>query len=815
MSKPLVIGPRSRKQEMFISDLKDVDVVIFGGGAGCFDSDTEFLSPEGWVRIAEWDNHKVAQYDAGTSRISFTIPNDYIKLPAHNLTRMRAKGLDFCLSDEHRVPYWTYNNKESEVKVLSFDEVKKRHADSKFKGWGGYIKTSYGLGDAGLDLTEGELRLEVAVQADGRVVANGANNYTQMRFSKYRKYSRLINLCREYNLPHKDNASKFAERYSNETEYEVIVYPLKGTKIFTSEWYAISQKQAEIIADEVRYWDASTVERKAGDTVRYFSKHKENVDFIQYVFHACGYNTSIVVDSRDGSYTLNATKQGNGFRSFQSKGSKVPMEDYQTTDGFKYCFTVPTSYLLMRRSNKIFISGNCGKSYLGAMDLLKGTDDPKFRGLVVRRLTPQIHGPGGIFETVKTLHGEVYGATNLKIDHRQGIIKYPSGATITFRHCQYEEDKHSFQGWQISSALLDEVQQLTQSMVVYIMSRLRSEAKDKSKMRMTCNPAGKGHWLTNWLEWYLQEDGLPDPERCGVIRYFTMKDNEMIWGATPEEVKHKVPGCYPLSFSFVSAVVYDNPVLMERQPEYVAWLEGQDRETKEALLYGNWYVTKQSEGYFKRKWTPVVTEPPFIGRRARGFDLAGSIVDEVNKDPDYTASVLLSKNREGNYCIEHADHIRERFHTVEEYIMDLSDSDPSDIVYVLPVDAGAAGKAYASGLQKRLAEKGRVCRLFPHSTKSKLVRFRPLASVCEGGFVSVVSADWNDWYFDELEQFIGDGKTHDDALDATVSAFWSLNQHKEFGNIVLPNLVNKLVPGGRYGTEPIYTGQFTIPTFKM
>lgn len=31
-SKPLVIGPRSRKQEMFINDLKDVDVVIFGGG---------------------------------------------------------------------------------------------------------------------------------------------------------------------------------------------------------------------------------------------------------------------------------------------------------------------------------------------------------------------------------------------------------------------------------------------------------------------------------------------------------------------------------------------------------------------------------------------------------------------------------------------------------------------------------------------------------------------------------------------------------------------------------------------------------------
>lgn len=462
----------------------------------------------------------------------------------------------------------------------------------------------------------------------------------------------------------------------------------------------------------------------------------------------------------------------------------------------------------------------CGKSYLGAMDLLKGTDDPNFRGLVSRRLTPQIHGPGGIFETVLGLHGKVYGEKNLRVDRRQGKITYPSGATITFRHCQYEEDKHSFQGWQLSAALMDEVQQFTQTMVVYIMSRLRSDAADKSKMRMTCNPAGKGHWLTNWLEWYLLPSGLPDPDKCGKVRYFTMQESEMVWGDSREELEAKIPGSTVLSFSFVSAVVYDNPVLMERQPEYVGWLEGQDRETKEALLYGNWYVTKQSEGYFKRKWTPILWETKYHGRRVRGFDLAGSIKDEVNKDPDYTATVLLNKSREGNYTVEHAHRMRERFHTVEEWIMALSDSDPDDVTYVLPVDAGAAGKAYAAGLQKKLAEKGRACKLFPHSTKSKLVRFRPFASVCEGGFVSVVSAEWNDWYFEELEAFIGDGRTHDDALDATVAAFWVLNQTKELGSITLPDLrirVESPMAGSTSFVPSFGYGQtaFSIPTFNF
>jgi predicted phage terminase large subunit-like protein len=342
--------------------------------------------------------------------------------------------------------------------------------------------------------------------------------------------------------------------------------------------------------------------------------------------------------------------------------------------------------------------------------------------------------------------------------------------------------------WQLSMALLDEAQQLTQSQVIYIMSRLRSEADMKPKMRMTCNPAGKGHWLTNWLEWYLLPSGLPDPDRCGVKRYFTMRDSEMVWGNTPEEVQEQIPNCSPLSLTFINANVYDNPVLMERQPEYVAWLEGQDRETKEALLYGNWYVTKQFEGYFKRKWTPVISDTPFSAKRCRGFDFAGSVKDEVNKDPDYTATVLMSKTKDGKYCIEHAFRMRERFHTVEEYILNLSRNEPDDITYVIPIDSGSAGMAYARSLQQKLAETGRYTVLHPMGGKSKLIRFRPFASVCQSGAVSIISDQWNDWFFDELEQFVGDGKTHDDALDAAVSAFWGLQRGLELPAFSLPDL---------------------------
>ena len=42
------------------------------------------------------------------------------------------------------------------------------------------------------------------------------------------------------------------------------------------------------------------------------------------------------------------------------KGCSV--ETYETTDGYKYCFTMPLGTLILRRNGKIFITGNCGKT---------------------------------------------------------------------------------------------------------------------------------------------------------------------------------------------------------------------------------------------------------------------------------------------------------------------------------------------------------------------------------------------------------------------------------------------------------------------
>ena len=336
--------------------------LTIGGFAGCYDMDTEFFSQRGWVRFCDYEEGDlVSQYVPETGCVELVQPNEYIKLEASNLTHFASQGVDQCLSDEHRVVYWTNKDHNTEPKVIPFREVKSRHLRS-VKGWSGKFKTTFNIKGEDIDISDHELRLQIAVNADGRVVKGGKDNYAQMRFSKERKYKRLLLICKEGNLNHSDKG------VNNQGQYEVIVYPKYNSKRYDNWYYSLSQRQMSILVDEITYWDGTV--GKCG-TKRFTSIYKEDVDLIQYAFAATGHNTSITEDTRDiytrmGScFTVNGSaKSGNGFRTIQGRGYKTEMVDYKTKDGFKYCFSVPTKMLLVRRNNKIVISGNTGKSTL-------------------------------------------------------------------------------------------------------------------------------------------------------------------------------------------------------------------------------------------------------------------------------------------------------------------------------------------------------------------------------------------------------------------------------------------------------------------
>lgn len=345
------------------------DPLVISGHSGCVDKDTEFMSKSGWKKISEYqEGDKVLQYDPQTDLSEMVTPLDYVKLPCEKMTHFYSQGVDQVLCDDHKFLYWTKGatlEKGGIPRTMKFSDLKERHKNSK--GWSGKIKTTFKHQGEGIDFTEGELRLQVAVNADGRVVREGKDNYTQMRFSKKRKYDRLLDICKRFGLRYKDIGCRPADRYLNGKEYQVIVWPKTGNKQFTEEYYNATQGQLDIIADEVHHWDGSVI----GDRLEYSSNHKCDADFIQYVYATQGFNTYIYADKRPHKYKTGvnykvsaSTLSGKGYRSLRGKGTKTPMEDFYPEDGYKYCFTVPSGFLILRRNMKIFTTGNCGKTTL-------------------------------------------------------------------------------------------------------------------------------------------------------------------------------------------------------------------------------------------------------------------------------------------------------------------------------------------------------------------------------------------------------------------------------------------------------------------
>jgi predicted phage terminase large subunit-like protein len=177
-------------------------------------------------------------------------------------------------------------------------------------------------------------------------------------------------------------------------------------------------------------------------------------------------------------------------------------------------------------------------------------------------------------------------------------------------------------------------------------------------------------------------------------------------------------------------------------------------------------------GMIKRRWFEVVPAAPMHAKRVRKWDLAGT--RKLGKsDPDWTVGALLARDAQGIVYVEHLERFRESPNVVEQTVMNVAAQDRArygrSLVIGLPEDAGQAGKAQAQYLAARLA--GYVVRVIreDRSTGGKAVRATPFASQAEAGNVRVVSGQWNEAFFSEVDVF--PAGAHDDQVDAVAGAF--------------------------------------------
>ena len=438
--------------------------------------------------------------------------------------------------------------------------------------------------------------------------------------------------------------------------------------------------------------------------------------------------------------------------------------------------SLPQELFINSDADITIASGSAGssKSYSILLKWFRYVDCPHSRGVIFRTTSTQLLAQGGLWEEAQSLFKRVYG-DKLKINIKLMKITFPKGSSLQFSHYENEKAKEKFKGLQADYIAFDEATEFTEEQITYLLSRNRNpkaEVYHKASMCMATNPHCDS-FLKDWIWWWLDpETGIPDPKKKGVTRYFVkQRDGTLDWYDTREEaeVVYGTEGDNGVkSMCVIGSTVYDNPFISKA---YIGNLKTQSRVEQDRLLYGSWTAREESAGYFKKEWlTQLKYARGDSVAKVRAWDLAASVPSESYKNPDWTAGVLMSKDKEKMYTIEHVTRFRERFQGVEQRIIDQAYEDGRDVVILIPKDVGSSAQSYAMSLQAKIAELGFTVRLVKPKL-DKVTRFGAFAAMAEALRVRFVEDDWNKDYFNELEMFDGSRKNKDDQVDATSDAF--------------------------------------------
>lgn len=458
--------------------------------------------------------------------------------------------------------------------------------------------------------------------------------------------------------------------------------------------------------------------------------------------------------------------------------------------------------LLTDNTHTLLLAGGgagSSKSYSCLLKAVSFIKDPAARVLIVRESYPTLKLSGGLWDESHNIFPHFNGTP--KVQRLTWV--FPNGATIQF--AAMPDNLDEWRGLQATNIIVDETTTFKESQILFLLSRLRSATyKGHMSITMTCNPDNNS-FLFGWLKDYaLNEDGIPKAGTENITRYLVNIGGGVKWGNSVEELYEKYGegrtigvDFNPVNFRFIPMNIYDNPTLLKNNPQYLSSLLSLPKVEQEIFLLGSWTAKDTGALLFSRDWCELVDEVPTdVVKRVRAWDFAATepSVSGSNSNPDWTAGVLMSKDRQGRYYIEDVTRFRYRTDRVLKEVVETALKDGvNEVDCCIPTDIGASGKIAAQYYLKVLAENGVYARtkvVTGHT--SKMTRFRPLCALAESGNLSVLKADWNDDFFNELENFKDDKRTQrffkDDMVDSAADAFSYLARTNTLPTFSLPTL---------------------------
>jgi len=408
-----------------------------------------------------------------------------------------------------------------------------------------------------------------------------------------------------------------------------------------------------------------------------------------------------------------------------------------------------------------------GKTWSLLVEPLRHIGNGGFGAVIFRRTIPEIVHEGALWDEAK----KIYALLDARSNENDKQFRFRSGAKVTFSHMQMEDDKFSWKSSQIPLIEFDQLETFTETQFFYTLSRNRSLCGVRPYVRASCNP--EPNWLAGFLGWWIAEDGFAIPERSGVLRWMVREHDTTFWSSDPDELATLHPDSTPKSVTFVLSTVYDNKILLDKDPGYLANLQALSYVDRERLLGdaqrgGNWKVKPAAGKIFNKSWFEIVDAVPAGGREIRFWDLAATEKKIDRKDPDYTASAK-GKIVAGIVYIEDVTNDQIEPARTDSYMRNKASQDGPKVAIRFEQEGGASGKRDAYHIIQILAGYD-VVGVPPMG--DKITRAKPLSAQALVGNVKLLRAHWNEPFLNHLHS--QPDAPHDDMMDAASGLYSSL-----------------------------------------
>lgn len=219
-----------------------------------------------------------------------------------------------------------------------------------------------------------------------------------------------------------------------------------------------------------------------------------------------------------------------------------------------------------------------GKTDAGQAWLLYDHEHPRYRALVIRRNADDLK------DWTDRAH-KMYAPTGAKFIGSPVSIFFPNGGIIRTGHLNDEEAYTKYQGHEYQKILLEELSQIPREKdYLKLLGSCRSTVPDiKPQVFATTNPDDPG------IEWIRARWKIPETP-----------DFDMVYRSS---IDIMVDGRkFTRRLIFIPAKLEDNPILMQADPDYVAYLESLkaiDPDLYEAWRKGNWKGFGTEGSYYR------------------------------------------------------------------------------------------------------------------------------------------------------------------------------------------------------------------------